>query len=202
MAAVLAFGGLAAWAGGLFGSGAATQVPSPFTKYDIQVSSGTSDFADSTREEPLVLESASTASDLIRNGMEWKVVVRNEGAATGQLFFVICDPSSSKVKYRIAPGRDEIYPDLFTQLKFTVTDEANNVVIDGVSLGADSDNNPNGDGTIRGDISRVLAAGGGEVEFTVKAVFDYDANDATKTKLAAYTGVDTDFGIRIEGESY
>lgn len=199
--AALAIGGLAAWAGGLFGPGAATQVPSQFTKYDIQVASGTSGFVDATKEDPLVLESASTAEDLIRNGMEWTVVVRNEGANTGDLFFVICDPSSAKVKYRVAPGKDEIYPDLFTQLSFTVTDENGAIVIDNEVLGADENNDPNGDGTVRGDLSRVLQAGE-EAEFTVKAVFAYDADDTTKTKLAAYSGVDTDFGIRIEGESF
>lgn len=199
--AVLAIGGLAAWAGGLFGPGAATQVPSQFTKYDIQVASESSGFVDATRDDPLVLESASTAEDLIRGGMEWTVVVRNEGAGTGQLFFVICDPSSAKVKYRIAPGKDEIYPDLFTQLSFTVTDDEGTVVIDNEMLGADENNDPNGDGTVRGDISRVLLAGD-EAEFTVKATFAYDPDDTTKTKLAAYSGVDTDFGIRIEGESF
>lgn len=149
-----------------------------------------------------MLTSASSAGDLIREGMTWEVVVRNNGTSTGELFFVICDPSSAKVKYRIAPGKDEIYPDLFTQLKFTVSDEQGNVVIDDVSLGADADNEPNGDGTLRGAITRVLEAGGGEATFTVKAAFDFDANDLTRTKLAAYNGVDTDFGIRIEGESF
>lgn len=201
-AALLAAGGIAAWAGGLFGPGAATQVPSQFTKYDIQVSDGDSPFVDGTREDPLVLSSSGTAYDLIGSGLEWTVQVRNEGAATGQLFFVLCDPSSSKVKYRVAPGKDIIYPDLFTQLRFTVTDENGDVVIDNEMLGADENNDPNGDGTIRGDISRVMAAGGAEATFTVKAVFDYDRGDLTKSKLAAYSGVSTDFGVRIEGESF
>ena len=201
-ATLLAAGGLAAWATGLFASGESHGVSSGLTKYDLQVSDGVSDFVDSTREEPLMLTSASSAGDLIREGMTWEVVVRNNGTSTGELFFVICDPSSAKVKYRIAPGKDEIYPDLFTQLKFTVSDEQGNVVIDDVSLGADADNEPNGDGTLRGAITRVLEAGGGEATFTVKAAFDFDANDLTRTKLAAYNGVDTDFGIRIEGESF
>ncbi|WP_157993046.1 hypothetical protein [Leucobacter luti] len=202
-AVALAAGGLAAaWATGIFGSAGAAGVSSPAMKYDIQVSEGGTDFVNPTREEPLVLTSASTAEDLIRSGMEWTVVVRNDGTDSGELFFVICDPSSAKVKYRVAPGKDEEYPDLFTQLRFTVVDEEGTVVIDNEVLGADADNEPNGDGTLRGSIPRVLAAGGGEAEFTVTAVFDFDANDLTRTKLAAYNGVSTDFGIRIEGESF
>lgn len=202
-AVALAAGGLAAaWASGIFGSAGAAGVSSPLMKYDILVSDGNSDFMNATREDPLILSSTSAAEELIRSGMEWTVVVQNDGTNSGELFFVICDPASAKVKYRIAPGKDEEYPDLFTQLRFTVTDENGTVVIDNEMLGADADNEPNGDGTIRGSIPRELAAGGGEAEFTVKAVFDFDANDLTRSKLAAYNGVATDFGIRIEGESF
>ncbi|WP_187976368.1 hypothetical protein [Mycetocola sp. JXN-3] len=201
-AAVLIAGGIAAWAGGLFGPGAATQVSSSLTKYDIKVSDGSGAFVDATREKPLPLTSPGLASDLIGEGLEWTVTVKNEGAATGQLFFVVCDPMSAKVKYRVAPGKDVIYPDLFTQLRFTITDDAGTVVLNNQMLGADENNDPNGDGTLRADISRILEAGGGEATFTIRAVFDYDREDASRTKLAAYNGVDTDFGVRIEGESY
>lgn len=201
-AGVVLAAGLTAWGAGVFDSQSDSQLPDGLTKYDLKASDGFIDGVDSTRQEPLMLTSAGTSSDLISGGMEWTVVIKNDGAATGRIFFVLCDPSSAKIKYRLAPGKDEIYPDLFTQLRFTVTDDAGNVVIDNVAVGADEDANPLGDGTVRGDITKVIEANGGEAEFTVKAVFDHDANDLTKTKLAAYTGVDTDFGIRVEGESF
>lgn len=199
---VACLAGFAAWGAGMFETVSESQLPAAITRYDIKASASGGDPVDSAREAPLVLESAGAANDLIRDGMEWQVVITNQGAATGRLFFVLCDPTSSKIKYRIAPGKDEVYPDLFTQLRFTVTDEAGTVVIEDAMVGADENHEPQGDGTVRGDITRVLEANGGEAVFTIKAVFDYDANDLTKTKLAAYTGVNTDFGIRVEGESF
>lgn len=188
----------AIWNRGGAGSGGNANIA-----YDLALSTDGVNYVQTTADAPLIITPKDPLSPTIDS--VWVVDVHSLEAATAGYRVQVFDPSPNAfIKYKLAPNNSQIFPDVFTQIQFTVTDlTSGQVLIDHVTSGADPttllDLMPDG---MAGQMTAGIAgknAAPHQLEIRARLNVPGAADDISV--LAPYSGASTSIGIRVTGES-